>query len=298
MTTVRIGVGISTSDLDGQHKVVAAARQAEQAGFDSVSIADVLRGDGGPTLECVVAAAAVAAATERVRIEFGVLVLPTRHIAWLAAQIQALQHVSDNRIVLGVGIGGFPDSPLWRALGAPRRRRDRVIEGMLDVLPRLVAGEPTAVNGEVITLGPPAPMPVVLIGGHSDHAIRRSVSHGDGWFPSLMSPATLARRAATLRDLAVAEGRARPLVHFGTHAALGPDAAEKRAEMLRTLTENFGLTPEDAASVPITGSAAQVADRLAEYAAAGADSLTIVLDGRDWEAQLDVLAEARALLRA
>jgi len=297
MTTVQIGVGISTNEPDGQRKRVAAARRAEQAGLDSVSIADVLRGDGAPTLECVVAAAAVAAATERVRIEFGVLVLPTRHVAWLGAQIQALQHVSGNRIVLGVGIGGFPDSAFWRALGAPRRGRDKIIEGMLDVLSRLIAGEPTAVNGEVITLAPPAPMPVVLIGGHSDHAIRRAVTHADGWFPSLMSPATLAGRVATLRDLAITQGRPRPRVHFGTHSVLGPDRAGKRAEIIHTLSENFGMTEEDAAEVTITGGATQVADRLAEYAAAGADSLTVVLDGEDWEAQLDVLAEARALLR-
>jgi alkanesulfonate monooxygenase SsuD/methylene tetrahydromethanopterin reductase-like flavin-dependent oxidoreductase (luciferase family) len=297
MTMVRIGVGISTNKADGQRDMVAAARLAEQADLDSVSIADVVRGDGAPGLECVVAAAAVAAATERVWIEFGVLVLPTRNTAWLGAQIQALQHVSGNRIVLGVGIGGFPDSAFWRALGAPQRRRDKVIEGMLDVLPRVVTGEPTTVNGETITLAPPAPMPTVLIGGHSDHAIRRSVTHADGWFPSLMSATTLAERVATLREFAAAQGRPTPRVHFGTHAALGPDSAAKRAEMTQTLTAMFGLTAEEAAGIPVTGSAAQVADRLGEYAAAGADSLTVVLDGQDWEAQLAVLAAAHAQLR-
>lgn len=216
----------------------------------------------------------------------------------MGAQIAALQHVSGNRIVLGVSIGGFPDSPFWRAVGAPRRGRDRVVESMLEVLPRLIAGEPTAVDGEVITLAPPAPVPVVLVGGHSEHAIRRAVSHADGWFPSLMSPATLARRVATLRDLAITEGRPVPRVHFGTHAALGPDSASQRAAMIRMLTQNLGLTDEEAESVPITGTAAQVADRMAEFAAAGADSITIPLDGPDWEAQLEVLAEARQLLLA
>ncbi|MFI9382039.1 LLM class flavin-dependent oxidoreductase [Kutzneria sp. NPDC052558] len=295
ISMVHIGVGIGNNDPKGQGRVVAAARRAEQAGLDSVSIPDVLRGDGAPTLEALVAAAAVAGATEGVRIELGVLAVPNRHVAWLGAQIQALQHVSANRIVLGVGIGGFPDSPLWRALAAPRRGRDKIIESMLGQLSTLITGEPTRVNGEEITLGPSAPMPLVLIGGHSDHAIRRSVTHGDGWFPSLMTPSTLARRVATLHDLAAAQGRPRPLVHFGTHAALGSDSAEQVA-MIRSAAESYGVPTEEAGDVTITGGVTQVADRLAEYAAAGADSLTVVLDGQDWEGQLDVLAEARSRL--
>ncbi len=46
------------------------------------------------------ALAAAAGATYRVRLGFGVLVLPLRAIAWLAAQIATLQHVSSDRVVL------------------------------------------------------------------------------------------------------------------------------------------------------------------------------------------------------
>jgi alkanesulfonate monooxygenase SsuD/methylene tetrahydromethanopterin reductase-like flavin-dependent oxidoreductase (luciferase family) len=154
-----------------------------------------------------------------VLIELGVLVLPTRQVAWLGAQIAALQHVSGNRIVLGVGIGGFPDSPFWRAVGGPAKGRGQLVERMLTVLPQLIAGEPiTLADGRsrpTVTLAPPAPVPLLLVGGHCDIAIRRAITHGDGWFPSLMSPATLAARVKTLHDLAAAHGRPRPRVHFG-----------------------------------------------------------------------------------
>ena len=53
-------------------------------------------GDGTPALESVVAAAVAAAATGRVRIEFGVLVLAVREVVWLAAQLA-------SRLNAGVG---------------------------------------------------------------------------------------------------------------------------------------------------------------------------------------------------
>jgi alkanesulfonate monooxygenase SsuD/methylene tetrahydromethanopterin reductase-like flavin-dependent oxidoreductase (luciferase family) len=178
MARVEIGVGLPTSgDLGppGAYELVAQARHAERVGLDSVSVSDVLVGDGTPAVESIVAAAAVAVATERVLIELGVLVLPTRQVAWLGAQIAALQHVSGNRIVLGVGIGGFPDSPFWRAVGGPAKGRGQLVERMLTVLPQLIAGEPTTLDDgwsrPTVTLAPPAPVPLLLVGGH---AISRS----------------------------------------------------------------------------------------------------------------------------
>jgi alkanesulfonate monooxygenase SsuD/methylene tetrahydromethanopterin reductase-like flavin-dependent oxidoreductase (luciferase family) len=305
MAMVEIGVGLPTSgDLGslGARQVIAVARHAEQAGLDSVSVSDVLIGDGTPAIESIVAAAAAATATERVMVEFGVLVLPTRQLVWLGAQIAALQHISRNRIVLGVGTGGFPRSPFWRAVGGPENGRGRLTEAMLEVLPQLIAGEPTTLAHELtrptVTLAPSAAVPRILIGGHSDTSIRRAVTHGDGWFPSLMSPATLAARVATLRDLAAAHGRPRPRVHYGTHAALGPDSSEQRDALIHTFIGTFAMTAEEAAAIPITGTSAQIADRLAAYADAGAESITVSLDGQNKESQLDTLAEARAMLHA
>jgi alkanesulfonate monooxygenase SsuD/methylene tetrahydromethanopterin reductase-like flavin-dependent oxidoreductase (luciferase family) len=113
-----------------------------------------------------------------------------------------------------------------------------------------------------------------------------------------MSPATLAARVKTLHGLAAAHGRPRPRVHFGTHAALGPDSSEQYDALTRALTGQLAMTSEEAAAVPITGGPPQVADRLAVYAAAGADSITLSLDGQNRQTQLDILAEARAMLHA
>src|SRR5690349_24482578 len=85
--------------------VVAAARHAEDLGFESVWAVDQLvAGTGVPFVESTVALATAAAATRRVRVAFGVLILPLRPVVWTAKQVASLQQVANGRVVLGVGV--------------------------------------------------------------------------------------------------------------------------------------------------------------------------------------------------
>jgi alkanesulfonate monooxygenase SsuD/methylene tetrahydromethanopterin reductase-like flavin-dependent oxidoreductase (luciferase family) len=302
MPALEVGVSLPTiGSLDalGRGGIADAARHVEQLGLDSVSVADLVIGDGTPALESTVVLATAAAVTERIGIGFGVLVLPLRQVAWLGAQIATLQHLSGDRVVLGVGSGGFPGTPFWQAVGAEARERGRLTDAALDVLPSLIAGEPTRLEHQpgqpTVTLAPAARVPPILIGGTSDVALRRVVRYGDGWAPSLMTPAALASRVVTLRELAAEQGRAAPVVDFGTHALLSGDSSA-RADLIRSLVVDHGMSREDAESIPITGDAAQVAEQLSAFAAAGADSMTLALDGEGWLRQCEVLAEARALV--
>jgi alkanesulfonate monooxygenase SsuD/methylene tetrahydromethanopterin reductase-like flavin-dependent oxidoreductase (luciferase family) len=284
--------------------VVQAARRVEDAGLDAVGVSEVLVGDGTPALEPVVLAATVAAVTERVHLDFGVLAASSRPAAMLAAQVQALQHLSGGRVRLGLGIGGFPGSPFWRALGAPTTTRGRALDALLEVLPGLFAGRSTAVpapGGPVeVTLAPPVPAPPLLIGG-SDHeaVLLRTVRLADGWMPFALSPQQVAAAAARLRELAAAHGRTPPEIHLGLHAVLG-DRAEDRAaarRMRESLGGFYGLSAEEMVDRTLAGTPQQVAERVAEYAAAGVDHLGIGLDA-DVERQISLVGEVRALIPA
>lgn len=125
VTTLDVGIALPTimdvETLENAGGVAAAARHVEKVGLDSVSIADLIIGDGTPSLDAVVAATAAATATEQITVEFGVLALPLRPVVQLAAQIATLQYMSSNRIALGVGIGGFPEAPYWQAAGVSAR---------------------------------------------------------------------------------------------------------------------------------------------------------------------------------
>jgi alkanesulfonate monooxygenase SsuD/methylene tetrahydromethanopterin reductase-like flavin-dependent oxidoreductase (luciferase family) len=87
--------------------VAAAARHAEELGFESVWVIDQLvAGTGVPLLDSGIALATAAAATSRVGLGYGVLVVPLHPLVWLAKQVASLQHVSGGRLILGVGTGG------------------------------------------------------------------------------------------------------------------------------------------------------------------------------------------------
>jgi alkanesulfonate monooxygenase SsuD/methylene tetrahydromethanopterin reductase-like flavin-dependent oxidoreductase (luciferase family) len=270
---------------------IAMARHLEDLGYDAVSMADFIVGDGTPGFDATLVLAAAATVTERIGIEFGVLSLPLHPTAWVAAQMQTLQHLSGNRVVLGVGIGGFPGSPFWRAAGGPPHGRGRWTDAALRALPGLIRGEPTKLGDDEITLGPAAPVPPILIGGNSEAAMRRAVLYGDGWAPSLIGPADLAGKVVRLREIADELQRPVPSISVGGHAILvdNPAAVES---FVRVLVEAHGMPPEKAAGVPVTGSPARVAERLQAYSEAGADRVGLGLDGGDWMRQAEALAEA------
>lgn len=94
--------------------VIAAARQAEGLGFESVWVIDQLvAGSQMAFLESTTVLASVAAATQRVKLGFGVMVLPLRPVAWVAKQIASLQYLSGDRVILGVGIGEDRHPKSW-----------------------------------------------------------------------------------------------------------------------------------------------------------------------------------------
>jgi alkanesulfonate monooxygenase SsuD/methylene tetrahydromethanopterin reductase-like flavin-dependent oxidoreductase (luciferase family) len=273
-SAVHVGVGLPVHDATD---LLATARLAEDLGLDHVSIADLVLGDGTPALDVVAAAAAVAAATSRIGIELGVVDVPARNLLWLAAQVQAVQHLSGDRLLLGVGIGGFPDDPLRVSVGP----RGHVLDAALDRLPGLVTGTDPDVR-----LAPAATMPPVLVGGNSAAALSRARRIGAGWFPSLLTP----------RELAEREGRT-DRVHVGLHAALGPDRETAHEKFAQGIAAGFGMPLAHARDIGVRGDATDLAERIAAFAAAGATSITVALDGVGARAQLTEVARARDALR-
>lgn len=118
--------GLTTVDA-----LLEAAVRAEQSGvFDSVWFGDSLIHK--PRLESVVALAAVAARTQRLRLGTMCMAsLPVRHPVLLAVQWATLDQISKGRTILGVCIGGGHE-PELRAFGVNRQERvGRLEEGIL-----------------------------------------------------------------------------------------------------------------------------------------------------------------------
>ncbi|HEV3358304.1 MAG TPA: LLM class flavin-dependent oxidoreductase [Pseudonocardiaceae bacterium] len=295
MPTIKIGVSLSANNSIAAAELPERARHAEQAGLDSAFVGDHLAGFR-PILDSTVVLAGAAAVTSRIELGYGTMVLALRQVAWAAKQVATLQQLAQGRVILGVGIGGpMYGESAWHAVGVPYRERGKRTDAALELLPDLIAGKPTVLNGHELTLAPGATVPPIWIGGGSDAAVRRAVRHGSAWFPSMMTAQAARPAIARLTEFADAEQRPVPMLTMGGVAGLGSDKSTVE-EYAARLASTYGIAPEQAAKLPISGSTRQAADRFAEFAEAGVRHLVLGIAGGDWERTCDLIAEAKAFL--
>jgi len=303
MNVPQIGVFLPTMSAPDSEPgdVVAAARHAEDLGFESVWTVDQLvAGNGTPILDSMIALAAVAGSTARVKLGLGVVIVPIRPVAWIAKQVASLQRVSGDRVLLGAGVGGDRHDRSWSATGVPRHERGARTDAALAVLPDLIAGKqarlPDVDGAPLVELAPGATVPPILVGGTADAALRRTVRHGDGWFAMPLPPDVAAPSVDRLRGFAADAGRAAPAVTGSIAVALdGDPALPDRDEIVRQLTDPdgvYGMPAEAIPSILVTGDAGAVVERVAGWAALGADRVVFTLAAGDWHRQAELVAEA------
>lgn len=285
------GVLLPTFDplrLGEPFAVAQAARLAEEAGFDSIWAGDHLKCPA-PALDATSCLAAAAAVTTRARLGFSVMLLGLRPLAWAAKQIATLQHLSGERLRLGVGVGGeFPQD--YEAAEVPLAGRGARLDRALTRLPRFLAA------GNEDSLEPAAPMPPVLVGGRSDRALERAARFGDAWLPMWVSPGTLGQRAERLAELSDAHGRPRPSLSLLVLAHVDEDSSRAREQADAHLRGQYGLGLERVERWTACGPAAAVAEFLEPYTRAGVSEILLLPLGSHPLQQIERLAQASRAL--
>ncbi|AFC49059.1 hypothetical protein OCO_26960 [Mycobacterium intracellulare MOTT-02] len=135
--------------------VIAQAREAESAGFDSVFVMDhfyqlpMLGSPDQPMLEAYTALGALATATERVQLGTLVTGNTYRNPTLLAKIITTLDVVSQGRVILGIGTGWFQleHDQLGFEFGTFTDRFNRLDEALEIILP-MIKGEQTTFSGK------------------------------------------------------------------------------------------------------------------------------------------------------
>jgi len=234
---VKLGVVVRTMGPQSTREiVVTCARAAEDAGLDDLWVPDHIaippddaEGSGGRYLDPLATLAYLAAATTRIGLGTGVLVLPYRPALPTAKWVATIQELSGGRLLLGVGVGWM--QPEFRAVGVPRAERGRRTDATLDLLRRCFDSDEVEENGQPFLFLPRPSRPPIFVGGASPHALERAVRFGDGWMPMGSQPEQLTRPVAQLRSLAAAAGRPEPEVVVLTGLPLDdpPRAAERAA---------------------------------------------------------------------
>lgn len=129
------------------------AHIAEESGWDGVFLEDYIVWQGHmdtPTYDPWIALAAMALSTKRVRLGTTVSAIPRRRPWKLARETVTLDHLSNGRLILGVGLGDASIDVSFTHFGevTDLKQRAKMTDEGLDVLVGLWSGEPFKYDGE------------------------------------------------------------------------------------------------------------------------------------------------------
>jgi F420-dependent oxidoreductase-like protein len=216
---LRLGVHIGYWGLGlGAAEQLDLVQEAERLGYDSVWTAEAYGSDAVTVL------AWIAAQTERIRLGSAILQMPGRSAAMTAMTAATLDHLSDGRVLLGLGTSGPQVAEGWHGqLFARQLQRTREY---VEVVRKALRRERLEYSGETLELPLPggpgkalkltiAPVqeriPIYIAAiGPMNTALTAEIA--DGWLPTLFSPEHVAefrplleegfRRAGTGKSLA------------------------------------------------------------------------------------------------
>ena len=171
-------------------RLLDLAQSADELGFDLFTLSDHLHSDQ-PTIEPWTALSWLAGKTERIELGTNVLGLPYRAPAVLAKAAETLDRMSQGRLVLGLGAGGYDHE--FEAFGltvrtpgakiTAQREAIRIIRGLWAGRPEVFAGKEFSVHGAQIAPLPEHRIPIWL-GAYGPKALELTGQIADGWLPS------------------------------------------------------------------------------------------------------------------
>ena len=169
--------------------------------------------------------AAMAAVTSKLLFTCGVYVLPLRNPHEVARASATLAILSDNRFILGVGIGWMKEE--FDIYGVDFHQRGKITDEIIEILQTLWSGQMVEYHGAHfdfprVQLSPaPSTHPPIYVGGSSEIALRRAARVGGGYIGAGTTPEDVGPLLRRLNELRQEYGRD----HLPFEAMLGISAA-------------------------------------------------------------------------
>lgn len=272
--------------IDEMHELVT---QIDRCGYDSIWVADHIWYPAA-ILDPLLQLAQAAVVSRRLLLGVGVFLLPLRHPVPVAKQVSTLDHLSEGRLIFGVGIGGEFRRE-YEACGVPVEERGARLAEAIPLLRSLLGGATTTHHGRFypsfdgLALEPPARQPggpPIWVGGRADAALARAGRLADGWISYVVTPEAF--RAGLQKIAAAAEKAGRQVERFGTghllFTRLDDSYDRALAAATTTLSGRYGSDMRRAAErYAALGHPTQVAEKIREFHAAGVRHLSIDLLG-------------------
>jgi probable F420-dependent oxidoreductase len=222
-------VGVFHFPTDYGIDVSQLAREVEARGFDSLFVCEhthipISRRTPFPgggelperyshTHDPFVALAFAAAATRTLLLGTGIALVPQRDPIITAESVSSLDQLSGGRFIFGIG-GGWNVEEMENH-GTRYESRFKILRERVLAMQALWTHDTAEFHGEFVTFDPvwlypkpkKKPYPPILLGGESDHTLRRVVEFGNGWLPRAHRGFEPDRAVARLRQAAAAGGR-------------------------------------------------------------------------------------------
>jgi probable F420-dependent oxidoreductase len=238
------------------------ARALEERGFESLFVCEhthipVSRrtpfSGGGElpkryshTHDPFVALSFAAAATRTLKIGTGIALIPQRDPIVTAKSVASLDQLSGGRFIFAIGGGWNVDE--MENHGARYETRFKLLRERVLAMKALWTQEQAEFHGQFVNFDPvwlypkpkQRPHPPILLGGETDHTVRRVVEFCDGWFPRGRGGWEPKSATARLRQAALAAGRNPATLSITVFNAPADPAAlvhYREAEIARVLLE-------------------------------------------------------------
>lgn len=299
---IRFGLAL-TQVRSSWDEVLEFARSAERLGYDSLWAIDHLVGVPDPSIpifEGWTAVAALAGATERIRLGHQVLCVGFRHPSVLAKMAATLDHASRGRFTLGMGAGWNEEEFKAYGLSFPSiGTRLNQLDEALDLIKKLWTEEPVSYFGEQFHVEDaycqPRPLqqphPPILVGGSGEKVLLKIVAeHADIWNNMGWAHGLLPHKLEVLHKHCEALKRDPAEIEVSQQvlAAIGETETEAKVATERVVGELPFLSGGD--DLVIAGRAEQCIERVQKTIDMGATTLMLSFGRRPSIETLEMFA--------
>jgi F420-dependent oxidoreductase-like protein len=284
---IRLGIALWSQGSDWP-SFLDAARRAEQLGYEHVWTWDHLYAIFGDPHQAIfegyTALAALAQATERVRLGLFVGANTFRNPGLVAKAVTTIDHISGGRAILGIGGAWFETE--HRGFGIDfgsgfGERLDWLAEAVPAIRTLLDGGEVTSRGGRYafnhLRLAPrplQAHLPIMIGGAGERKTLRIVAGYADIW-NAFGTPETLAHKEEVLRTHCAQVGRDPATIERSVGCKIVIRSTEDAARARQAEIIRHNLIPPERLLGDVTwwvGTPEQIADTMRSYRAIGFDT--------------------------